>query len=145
MEPITIKPYSKKVVSFHITFNIIVGTIAYLIFYYILTNTYGFGSFPQLLAVIFIPIVILKSILDYFELLHHHYIFYEDKIVVTGKEPKEFPIEKVTSIVSKRNILDKMFGTHTIVLDPVLKIKHIESDNEIYFKIQKVIKLDSNL
>jgi len=145
MEPITIKPYSKKVVSFHITFNIIVGAIFYFILYYILSNTYSFESFPQLLIIIFIPLVILKSIFDYVELLHHHFLFYKDKIVVTGKNYKTLLTKDIASISSKRNLLDKLFDTHTIVLEPLLKIKHIGRNNEKYFNIQKLIKSNSNL
>ncbi len=92
----------------------------------------------NLFAIVGITVlIILQLLLISRKIKTEGYVFYSNRVEF-GK--KSVFYGNIRNIYFKRGLLDKMFGTGTIVLHPYMDIKKIKNSNQIYFYVQKLVR-----
>lgn len=93
-----------------------------------------------LIVVIVIGLLAAQLVLTYSNSLKRQYLFYTDRIEYAGKKPKTIYFKDVTDISSKRDFLDKVIGTGTIVLEPGFKISSIDKADQTMYYAEKLVE-----
>lgn len=96
--------------------------------------------FTYLIAGLIAGVILINLVLVYRNILKESYMFYPDKIEYSGKKPKRILFFQITGISFKKNLIDKVFNTAAIVLEPDFEIKNIESSEQVYLYVQKLIQ-----
>lgn len=69
------------------------------------------------------------------------YHMFRNKIIHKGREKL---YNEITNFSFKRGLLDKIFGTCILVLEPGFEVKHINDDNQLVFNVQKLVEESRN-
>lgn len=68
------------------------------------------------------------------------YEFYPDRIELVNKKPKTITFNSITTTTLKKNLLDTLFKTGTIVIKPDFKIEAVPYPEQVSAYIQKLIR-----
>lgn len=69
-----------------------------------------------LIIAIVLGLLIAQLAITYAKSLKPQYFFYADRIEFAGKNPKVIYFRDVSNVSSKRDLLDKLIGTGTIII-----------------------------
>ena len=83
-------------------------------------------------------VVIADLIMLYLRYLRSEYDFYSDRIEIRDKKEKVVYFSMISNLSFRRDFLDRMFNTCTILVGDA-EIKSVENSNQIYFYIQKLV------
>jgi hypothetical protein len=72
----------------------------------------------------------------------HPYAFYQDKIVLHKK--KQILFTSINEISTKRGILDKIFGTYTLILSHDIKLQYISTSINIENYVRQLVTYNKN-
>lgn len=67
------------------------------------------------------------------------YSFFDDKLSIENKGSESLFYQYVDNLTIKRNFVDKLFGTATIVLTPEFSIKFINDYSPLYDWIRQLV------
>lgn len=96
--------------------------------------------FIYLVAGLITGVILINLMLIYKNILKKSYLFYPDRIEYVGKKPKRISFSQIIGISFKKNSMDRIFNTATIVLEPDFEIKDIENSEQVYFYIQRLVQ-----
>ena len=93
-----------------------------------------------------VVLLVVESIVNYMKAANMEYHFFNENLVVKGHGKEQSILyNEIPSIAVKKDFLDKLFNTVTLVFTPQFKIKFIKDQNNVHFNIQKVIQRSRNL
>lgn len=84
-----------------------------------------------------VVLFVVEMISAYIKTEHKTYNFFSNRVEYGRKIVFYGNIQR---IYFKRNVLDKIFNTGTIVLSPYLELKRAKDINQIYFNAQKIVQ-----
>ncbi len=82
----------------------------------------------------------LESLLNYSKIARITYYFFDDKITLQDKESKSLFYYNINNITIKRNLIDRLFNTATIVLAPGFSIKFINHYSQLHNWINQLVE-----
>ncbi len=87
-----------------------------------------------------------ETVVNYMKTSNMQYHFFNNNVVAKshGKE-ESILYNEIPSVTIKRNLLDRLFRTVTLVFTPKFKIKFIKDQNNLHFNIQKIVQRSRNL
>jgi len=81
----------------------------------------------------------LDFFLNYSKTARLTYSFFDDKLSIENKGSESLFYQYVDNLTIKRNFVDKLFGTATIVLTPEFSIKFINDYSPLYDWIRQLV------
>lgn len=93
-----------------------------------------------LTIVIILFLVAIAAVQIYSNNSSIQYLFYPNKVIKQGKEQAIMMFSQVSIVTKKKNSWDNLFGTCTIILQPYLRIEHIQDSQQIYSYITNLVQ-----
>jgi hypothetical protein len=90
----------------------------------------------KLSSLIVLILVVIFGIAFNIKKSRQKYFFYQNKIVF---KKKEILLSEITDIKPRQNLLDKLFKTHSLILNQQFKINNIPQKIQLQGYIQKLI------
>ncbi len=140
-----LKPNLKRLFIPQIFKLIALGALLYL-GVYVNIEVFEIGLSKNIFYMIYAAITLIITsdlILIYLKYSKQAYDFYSDRVEIKGKRPETIYFSQILNISFKRNFLDKIFNTGTIILGDS-EIISVENSNRVYFYIQKLVDYGRN-
>ncbi|MBR9683534.1 hypothetical protein GOV03_03260 [Candidatus Woesearchaeota archaeon] len=95
----------------------------------------------KLISIILLSIIVIFGFIFNLVKSKQKYFFYQNRILF-GK--KQILLREITDIKNKQNFLDKIFKTHSLILNQKFKINHIPQQINLQNYLQKLITYSKN-
>ncbi|MBI1970123.1 PH domain-containing protein [Candidatus Woesearchaeota archaeon] len=74
----------------------------------------------------------IQMVLDVRRLHQRQYLFSEESVSKTGHNQFMIPYTNIVSMIVKRNVIDRLFGTGSIVLNSKFVIRSVDHVDDVY-------------
>ena len=95
----------------------------------------------SLFLVIMIVLIIMQTAITYLKNSKIKYVFYPSKIEkIDGKNNSTLYYQQITNISLRRSLIDKIFKTGDIILEPGMNLSDLKNPQRIYVYIKQLIR-----
>ena len=84
--------------------------------------------------------VIVQSLLTYLQASKMQYSIYRNRIQIEGAKQQYFMFNVIQELNFKKNFLDRMLGTGTIVIDPKTRLKAISNFDQTFVYLKQLLQ-----
>ncbi|MBS3115074.1 PH domain-containing protein [Candidatus Woesearchaeota archaeon] len=98
------------------------------------------GSINILIAAVLGLSVIVQSLLTYLQASKMQYSIYRNRIQIEGAKQQYFMFNVIQELNFKKNFLDRMLGTGTIVIDPKTRLKAISNFDQTFVYLKQLLQ-----
>ena len=92
-----------------------------------------------IIAIIFV-LVLIEALFTYMQTLKDKYYFFAGRVEFRGKLAKTLDFRYVTNMSVSKDLVDKVLGTGTIVVQPDFRVENVSNCDQVFSYLQQLVQ-----